>query len=84
MEALGALHLLDVDAGVEALALGPQDHDAHTRVVAEASHGVGQLEPSCDGERVDRRIVHHDLGDAVAVDRVRDAHRVPDLMARQM
>ncbi len=56
----------------------------HNDVVAEATHGLGQLEPSCDGERVDRRIVHHDLGDAVAVDRVRDAHRVPDLMTRQM
>src|SRR5262245_13861234 len=76
MKALRALHLLDVHAGVEALPFGPQDHDAHARVVAESPNQVGELEPSGDRERVDRRIVHHDLGDAVAVDRVRDAHRV--------
>ena len=35
VEALGGLHLLDVDAGVEAPALGPQHHDAHRRVVAQ-------------------------------------------------
>ena len=29
VEALGVLHLLDVDAGVEAAALGAQHHDAH-------------------------------------------------------
>ena len=35
VEALGGLHLLDVDAGVEALALGPQDDDADRGVLAE-------------------------------------------------
>ena len=35
VEALGGLHLLDVDAGVEAPALGPQDDDPHRGVVAE-------------------------------------------------
>ena len=36
VEALGGLHLLDVDAGVEAAALGPQDDDPHRGVLARA------------------------------------------------
>ena len=35
VEALGGLHLLDVDAGVEAAALGPQHDDPHLRVAPE-------------------------------------------------
>ena len=35
VEALGVLHLLDVDAGVEAPALGPQDDDPDGRVLAQ-------------------------------------------------
>ena len=36
-EAFGRLHLLDVDAGVEALALGGEDDHAHVRIVAGAT-----------------------------------------------
>ena len=39
----------------------------------EPAHGLGQLEPPGDGQRVDRRVVHDHLGDA-AGDRVRDSH----------
>ena len=37
VEALGRLHLLDVDAGVEAAALGPQHDHPHRRVARRAS-----------------------------------------------
>ena len=67
VEALGGLHLLDVDAGVESPALGPQDDRPHRRVLAELPHGPGQLEPSGHGQGVDRRVVHDDLGDAGVV-----------------
>ena len=43
-------------------------------VLAQASDRVGQLEPAGDGQRVDRRVVHHHLGDADVVDARRDPH----------
>jgi hypothetical protein len=63
VETLARLHLLDVDAGVESPALGSQDDSPHRGVLAEPSHDRGQLEPSGHGQGVDRRVLHHDLGD---------------------
>jgi hypothetical protein len=73
--ALGGLHLLDVDTGVEAPALGPQHHHADGLVVSEPSDDVGQLEPAGHVEGVHRWVVHHHLGDAPLVDVRRDPHR---------
>ena len=76
VESFGRLHLLDVDAGVEAprARVGPEDDDPHRRIRSEALDGVGQLEPTGHGERVDRRVVHDDVGDAEVVDRRRNTH----------
>jgi hypothetical protein len=73
-EPFGGLHLLDVDPGVEAPALGPQDDHPHGRVLAQRPDRVGQLEPAGHGEGVDRRVVHDDLGDAAVVDVGGDRH----------
>src|SRR5579875_3834338 len=56
-EALGALHFFDVDPGVEAAALGPQDHHAGVRLAARSCHSVGEFKPAARGDGVDRRIV---------------------------
>ena len=77
--ALGGLHLLDVDAGVEPSTLGPQDEHPHRRIGAERGDHVGQLEPTGDGQSVDRRVVHDHLSDPVA-DGVRDRHASPLLV----
>ena len=45
-EAFGVLHLLDVDAGVEAAALGAQDHHVGAPVAACFSDGVAEFEPT--------------------------------------
>ena len=74
LEAGGPLHLLDVHAGVESAALGAQDHDPHVRILAERAHDFGQSEPALYVESVYRRMVDHDLRDAV-LDFVSDAHR---------
>jgi hypothetical protein len=73
---LGRLHLLDVDAGVEAPSLCRQDHDAYRGIGTQRAHQVGQLEPPGHRQRVDGRVVHHHLGDAFG-DRVRNPHRQP-------
>ena len=49
------LDLLDVDAGAEPPALGPQDHHPVVGDPAGGQHGVGQAEPAGDVEGVDRR-----------------------------
>ena len=45
-EALGALHLLDVDAGVEPTALGPQDHRVSRLLVAGGGQHLAEFEPA--------------------------------------
>ena len=47
---LSALHLLDVDAGIEAAACRPKDHDTGLLVLAGLGDGVGELEPACARE----------------------------------
>ena len=54
VEAGGVLHLLDVHAGVEALALGAQHDDMGVQVGAGLVEGGGDVEPALDGQRVDR------------------------------
>ena len=61
-EAGGALHLLDVDAGVEAAAFGGQHDDVDTLVAAGADQGIGELEPAGDRQGIHRRVVDDDLG----------------------
>ena len=60
-----ALHLLDVDARVEAAALGGQHDAADPGVAAGRAHGVGQVVPALYGKGVDRREVDGDDGDAL-------------------
>src|SRR4051794_31710677 len=72
-EAFGLLHLLDVDAGVEALPFGGEDHNPYVRIGTGGGQGVGELEPAGDRQRVDRRHVHDDLGDMLGDGRA-DAH----------
>ena len=45
-EPRGALHLLDVHTGVEAAALGAQDHHVGIHVAAGIGDGVGEFEPA--------------------------------------
>ena len=59
-EALGALHLLDVHPGVEAAALGPQDHRVGVRVVADGGQHLGELEPALRWDGIDGREVDGD------------------------
>ena len=68
VEAFGVLHLLDVDTGVEAPALGSQHHHVDRGILARGPQDGGQLEPTGHGQGVDRRVVHDDLGDAGVVD----------------
>ena len=68
VEALGVLHLLDVDAGVEALALGAQHHHVGGEVAARLVEGGGDVVPALDGQRVHRREVHRDDADPVVVE----------------
>ena len=63
-EALGVLHLLDVDAGVEAAALGAQDHHVGAAVAARGGDGVAEFEPAARRDGVDRRVVDGDRDDA--------------------
>jgi hypothetical protein len=73
-EALGVLHLLDVDAGVEALALAAQDDDPGCGILARGGHRVGQLEPAGHRECVHRRDVDDDLRDPLRVALGADPH----------
>ena len=59
-ESLGALHLLDVHPGVEAAALGPQDHRVGFGVCAGGRDGVGEFEPAARRDGVDGRVVDGD------------------------
>jgi hypothetical protein len=63
-EALGALHLLDVDAGVEAAALRSKDHDVGLVVLAGLGDCVGEFEPAARRDGVDRRVVDRYRDDA--------------------
>ena len=80
------LHLLDVDARVEALALR-SEHDHSSRGIPTSRvERLGHREPARDGQRVDRRIVHDDLDDArvVTVEAVdRDPVRHVNLLGAQ-
>ena len=58
--------LLDVDAGLEALALGAQDHDAHVGVATHRAERVGQFEPARNRQRVHRWIVDGDDRDPLS------------------
>ncbi len=74
VEAAGLLHLLDVDARVEALALRAQHDGMRLGVPAGLVEGRGQVEPAGDRQRVDRREVDRDDPDVVVAPRRRDAH----------
>ena len=74
VETGGVLHLLDVDARVEALALGTEHDDLGGRVGSGGVQGGGQVEPTLHGERIDRRVVHGDDTDAVVAEVRTDAH----------
>ena len=63
-EALGVLHLLDIDAGIEAAAFSAQDHDVGAVVTAGRGDGVAEFEPATRRNRVDLRIVDGDRDDA--------------------
>ncbi len=71
---LGGLHFLDVDARVEASALGSEDHDVRLRVLTGGEDRVGQVEPRLRGEGVHRGEVDGDRGDTGAVGGRGDAH----------
>ena len=53
-----------------------QHHGAHIAVPPRGGDLVGEVEPARDGERIDRGIVHDDLGDVVG-DRGGRAHALP-------
>ena len=72
-ESLGALHLLDVDARVEAAALGAEHDAAHVGVLASGGDLASELEPAGHIERVDRRSVDYDLSDTGVVNGGGDA-----------
>jgi hypothetical protein len=74
IEAVGVLHLLDVDTGVEAPTFGAQHDHAHRRITSESSDGVGESEPLGHGEGIDGRTVHDHFGDAAVVDLRSDSH----------
>ena len=57
------LDLLDVHAGAESPALGPQHHDPDLGILARGDQRVGQGEPRRHVERVYRRDVDDDFGD---------------------
>ncbi len=61
------LDLLDVHAGAEAPALGPEDDHPVVGHPAGGQHRVGQAEPAGHVEGVDRRVVDDHLGDAGSV-----------------
>ncbi len=73
-EPLGVLHLLDVDAGVEALAFAAQDDDSGGGVLAGRGNFLGELEPAGHRQRVHGRDVDDDLGDALVVTLGADTH----------
>jgi hypothetical protein len=73
-EPLGVLHLLDVDAGVEALALAAQHDHPRLGVLPRGGDGVGQLEPARHRQRVHGRHVDDDLRDPLLVALTRDSH----------
>ena len=76
-EAFGALHLRDVDAGVEAPALGAKDHDVGLGILAGLGDDVGELEPAARRDGVHRRIVDGDRDYARLGGGGRDRHRIP-------
>ena len=56
------LDLLDVDAGVEAAALGAEHDRADLLIGPGSPERVGEREPARHRQRVHRRVVDHDLG----------------------
>jgi hypothetical protein len=79
VKALGVLHFLDVDAGVEATALGTEDDGPNTAIGAKTADLIAELEPLSHSEGVNRRTVLHDLGNAVRANGDFDTHRGPTL-----
>ena len=77
VEALGGLHLLDVDAGVEALALRAEYDDVGVQVATGRIKCVGEVEPSLHGECVHGWVAHRDDAGAPLVQLAGDAHAVP-------
>ncbi|MEI9984266.1 MAG: hypothetical protein WDN69_14295 [Aliidongia sp.] len=59
------LQLLDIDPGAKAAACGSDQYAAHGLVAAGILDQLGQRVPGRGVEGVDRRMVEHDLGDAV-------------------
>ena len=57
---------LDVDARLEPLALGAENHAPHVAVFAGRAQRVGQLEPTGDRQRVHGWVVDRDDLDVVA------------------
>jgi len=64
----GVLHLLDVDAGVEAASLGTQDDHVGGHVLARLVEGCCDVEPALHRECVDRGMAHRDDADAVVTE----------------
>ena len=56
-ESLGALHLFDVYPGVEAAALGAQDHHVGLGAIAGGGNCVAEFEPALRRNGVDGRVV---------------------------
>jgi hypothetical protein len=76
------LHLLDVNAGAEAAALGGDDHGPYRGVVPCRRDGVRQVEPALHRQRVDRREVDDHLGDAAAGAQLDPHRRAPNGLYR--
>ena len=68
------LDLLDVHAGAEAPALGPEDDDPVVGHPAGSQYGFGQTEPAGHVEGVDRRVVDDHFGDTGSVLTGGDGH----------
>ena len=58
------IEFLDVDAGTEAATLGTNDNHVHSRRIAEAFDLIGQRMPAGIVQRIYRRTVDDQLGDA--------------------
>ena len=71
------LHLLDVHAGVEALALGAEHDHLRGQVAARLVEGGRHVVPTLHGEGVDRGSVHGDDADPVLAQLAGDCHRTP-------
>ena len=68
------LHLFDVDAGVETLALRAEHDDTGVRILPRRGDRSCQVEPAGNGQRVDRRAIDDDLGNAILIDNRGNPH----------